>query len=279
MEAIQLLKYEVIFHWIAVSFYVVSMVFFVYCVAFKKEKSLSVGFWLAVIGLIPHSVAIGVKWYAVGHGPYLHKLEGFSSLVWVALVMFLLFSWRIPKLKGIGFVVLPCCFLMMTVGLFSEPGIKELPPTFRGVWLIIHISFTKLAVGAILISLGSAMLYLLREGNPSEEGFYRRLPAPEVLDEYSYKFTGFGFIFWTVMVASGALWAHQSWGRYWGWDPIETWSLITWLLFGVYLHLRRFFGWKGRKAAWLMVAVFISSIVTLFVIPFIMETAHSEYFM
>ena len=278
METVQLLKYEVIFHWIAVSFYVVSTLFFVYCVAFQKEKSLRVGFWLALIGLIPHSVAIGVKWYAVGHGPYLHKMEGFSSLAWVALVMFLLFSFRVPKLKGIGFVVLPCCFLVMTAGLFSEPGIKELPATFRSVWLIIHISFTKLAVGAILIALGTAVFYLLKK-KKATAGFYEKLPSLEALDDYSYKFAGFGFLFWTVMMASGALWAEESWGRYWGWDPIETWSLITWLLFGAYLHLRRFFGWKGKRAAWLIVFVFISSIVTLFVIPFVMKTVHSEYFL
>jgi len=278
METIQLLKYEVIFHWVAVCFYVVSMVFFVYCVAFQKEKSLRVGFLLALIGLFPHSVAIGVKWYAVGHGPYLHKMEGFSSLAWVALVMFLLSSFRVPKLKGIGFVVLPCCFLVMTAGLFSEPGMEKLPPTFSSVWLIIHIGFTKLAVGALLIALGTAVFYLLKK-NKEETEFYKKLPSLEALDDYSYKFAGFGFVFWTVMVASGALWAHESWGRYWGWDPIETWSLITWLLFGVYLHLRRFFGWKGKKAAWLIVFVFISSIVTLFVIPFVMETVHSEYFL
>jgi cytochrome c-type biogenesis protein CcsB len=206
-------------------------------------------------------------------------MEGFSSLVWVALVMFLLFSWRVPKLKGVGFVVLPCCFLMMTAGLFSEPGIKELPPTFRSVWLIIHIGFTKLAVGAILIALGSAMLYLLKRTEGSKNGFYERLPSLDALDAYSYKFAGLGFVFWTVMVASGSLWAHQSWGRYWGWDPIETWSLITWLFFGVYLHLRRFFGWQGKRAAWFIVVVFISSILTLFVIPFVMETVHSEYFL
>jgi cytochrome c-type biogenesis protein CcsB len=278
MTIVELLKYEVIFHWVAVSFYVVSTVFFVYCVAFQKEKSLAVGIWLALIGLVPHSVAIGVRWYAVGHGPYLHKMEGFSSLAWVALVMFLVLSWRVPKLKGIGFVVLPCAFLVMTAGLFSEPKIKELPATFSSVWLIIHIGFTKLAVGAILLSLGTAVFYLLKK-RKKQGPLYDKLPSLEALDAYSYKFANFGFVFWTVMVASGALWAEQSWGRYWGWDPIETWSLITWLLFGVYLHLRRFFGWQGDKAAWLIVFVFICSVITLFVIPFVMKTVHSQYFL
>jgi len=278
METIQLLKYELILHWITLSFYAVSMVFFVYCVALRREKGLNVGLWLALMGLIIHSIALGVRWYAVGHGPYLQKMEGLSSFAWVAMVTFLVFSYKIPKLKGIGFVALPCCFLMMTVGLFSNPGIAKLPPTFRGVWFVIHIISSDLAVGAILIALGTAIFYLLKKRKGKDE-FYRKLPSLEVLDTYSYKFAGFGFISWTIMVASGALWADESWGRYWGWDPIETWSLITWLLFGIYLHLRRFFEWQGEKAAWLMVVCVIFSVITLFVIPFVMTTVHSEYFL
>ncbi len=276
METIQLLKYEVIFYWIALSFYIISTVFFVYCVAFQKEKSLSVGFCLALIGLIPHSIALGIRWYAVGHGPYLQKMESLSSIVWVVMVMFLVFSYKVPKLKGVGFVILPCCLLMMTVGLFSGSGIQKVPATFSGVWFIIHIISSDLAVGAILIALGTSAFYLLKK-KKGENRFYKRLPSLEVLDTHSYKFVGFGFIFWGIMVASGALWADESWGRYWGWDPIETWSLITWLLFGIYLHLRKFFKWQGEKAAWLMVVCVIFSIVTLFVIPFVMATIHSEY--
>lgn len=276
METIQLLKYEVIFHWIAVSFYVVSTVFFVYCVTFQKEKNLNVGLWLALIGLIPHSIAIGVRWYAVGHGPYLQKMESFSAIVWVSMVMFLVFSYRVPKLKTIGFVVLPCSLLMMTIGLFSSRGIQKPPPTFQGVWFIIHTISILPAAGAILIAVGTAIFYLLKK-KKGEAEFYEKLPPLEVLDNYSYKLAGFGFIFWGIMVASGAFWADESWGRYWGWDPIETWSLITWLLFGLYLHLRRFFGWQGEKAAWLMIACFLFSIVTLFVVPFVMGTIHSEF--
>lgn len=276
METIHLLKYEVILHWIALSFYIVSAVFFVYCVAFQREKGLNVGLWLAMIGLIPHSIALCVRWYAVGHGPYLLKMESFSAIVWVVMVMFLAFSYKVPKLKTIGFVVLPCCLLMMTLGLLSEPSVAKVPPTFRGVWFVIHISSNVVAVGAILIALSTAIFYLLKKKKEEAE-FYKKLPSLEVLDTYSYKFAGFGFIFWGIMVASGALWADQSWGRYWGWDPIETWALITWLLFGIYLHLRKFFKWQGEKAAWLMVVCVIFSIVTLFVIPFVMTTIHSEY--
>ena len=302
METGQLLKYEVIFHWIALFFYIFSTVFFVDHIVSKREKGLNIGFWLALIGLITHSIALGIRWYAVGHGPYLQKTESFSSIVWVAMAMFLVFSYKVPKLKSIGFIVLPCCLLMMFLGLvynpwfadylgqalehgridverglYSREGITKPPPTFHGIWFITHITSTIVAMGAILISLSTAMFYLLKK-KKMEVDFYKKLPSLEIIDNYSYKFAGFGFIAWTVMVVTGSIWAEQSWGRYWGWDPIETWSLITWLSLGIYLHLRRFFKWHGEKAAWFMVVCVIFSILTLFVIPFLTKTIHSEYF-
>lgn len=303
METGQLLKYEVIFHWAALFFYIFSTVFFIDYVVSKREKNLNVGLWLSLIGFIAHSIALGVRWYAVGHGPYLQKAESFSSIVWVAMLMFLIFSYKVPKLKGVGFVILPCCFVMMLLGLaynqwfanyvgqalehgragvetglYSREGITKPPATFHGIWFITHITSTIVAMGAILIALSTAVLYLFKKKRSAVE-FYEKLPSLEVIDNYSYKFAGFGFISWTIMVVTGAIWAEQSWGRYWGWDPIETWSLITWLFLGLYLHLRRFFRWEGEKASWFMVVCVIFSILTLFVIPFLTKTIHSEYFM
>lgn len=278
MEGIEILRYEFILHWTAVIIYVLSTISFAYAVFFKKENKLDFGIRLALTGLLPHSVALGLRWYVSGHGPYLTQHEGFSSIVWIVVVMYLVFSYRVPKLKGIGLVMMPTSFLMMASGILRTPGIERLPATFHSIWLWIHIGFTKLALGAMLIALGSAMFYLLKE-KKGESGFFQKLPAIDALDTYSYKFAGFGFVFWTITVVAGALWANEAWGRYWGWDPIETWSLITWLLFGIYLHLRRFFNWQGKKAAWLMIVCFIFSIITLFVIPFVVDTIHTEIFL
>lgn len=278
MEGLELLRYEFFFHWAAVIIYVLSTISFAYAVFFEKEQKLDWGIRLAIIGLLPHSIALGLRWYVSGHGPYLSQHEGFSSIVWVVLVMFLFFAYRVPRLKGIGLVVTPSCFLMMAVGFYKTPGIERLPATFSGIWLVLHITFTKLALGAMLIALGAAVFYLLKE-KKGEAGFYQRLPELGVLDTYSYKFAGFGFVFWTITVIAGAIWANEAWGRYWGWDPIETWSLITWLLFGIYLHLRRFSGWRGSKAACLILVCFLFSIVALFVIPLVLPTIHSEFFL
>lgn len=278
MDGLNLLQYEFISHWIAVILYILSTVFFAYAVFFQKEEKLDWGVRLAIFGLVPHSVALGLRWYVSGHGPYLLQHEGFSSIVWVVVVMFLIFSYKVPKLKGLGIIMMPTSLLMMASGILQTPGIERLPATFHSIWLWIHIGFTKLALGAMLIALGSAIFYLIKE-RKGEAGFYQKLPVLGVLDTCSFQFAGFGFVFWTITVVAGALWANEAWGRYWGWDPIETWSLITWLLFGINLHLRRFFGWHGKRAAWLMIVCFIFSIITLFVIPFVVDTIHTEIFM
>ncbi|MCL4537844.1 MAG: c-type cytochrome biogenesis protein CcsB [Nitrospirae bacterium] len=277
MNDLSILKYEVVLHWIAVGFYILSTVFFAYSVSFQKERTIKPAMLFTLIGLLFHSIALGIRWLSTGHGPYLMKYEILSSNAWVVMVMFLIVAWRYPRLRPTGVVAVPLSFLMMTIGLFMNPEIKGLPPSLKGVWLVIHVTFNHLAVGALIIALGAAVLYLLKEKKGDTE-FFKKLPPVDVLDAYSYKFAGFGFIFWSITIVAGAIWANQAWGRYWGWDPVETWSLITWLLYGLYLHSRLFLKWKGKKSAWMLVLCFILSILSIYFIPFMVKSLHSAYF-
>ncbi len=259
-------------------FYALAAVAFSISTLFNKDKVYKWAVGLSLSGLIPHSAAILIRWSVSGHGPYMARYEVLSSNAWIFIVMFLLFSAKIHKIRFAGMIVMPYAFLTMTYGLFSNPEIKRLPPSLKSIWLVLHVSFYKLAVGAILISLAAALFYLLKE-NKGERGLFLKLPALETLDYYSYRFATFGFTFWSIGVIAGSIWANQSWGRYWGWDPIETWSLITWLFYGFYLHMRFFFGWKGKKAAWLVIGCFLLSFITAFVIPFVSSLSiHTSYF-
>ncbi|MBI4837961.1 MAG: c-type cytochrome biogenesis protein CcsB [Nitrospirae bacterium] len=271
------MEQQIIFNWIAIVFDVISTVFFAYGVSFQREKALKPAMITALLGLIPHAISIVIRWQITGHGPYMAKYEVLSSNAWVTIFFFVMASWKIPRLRHTGLIVMPLSFLMMGSGLLTDPGIRKLPPTLKSGWLILHVVFAKVSTGAVIIALGTSVLYLLK-GKKAENEFYRRLPSLEALDEFSYKFIGFGFIFWSITVAAGAIWANEAWGKYWSWDPIETWSLITWLLYGLYLHLRFFFRWKGSQAAWMLIVCFIFSAVTIFVIPFVIESLHAEYF-
>ena len=166
---------------------------------------------------------------------------------------------------------------MVAIGLFSNPQIRELPPTLRSIWLVFHIGFAKLSAAAFLLSLAAAVLVLLkRRAKPAP--WLERVPAVEALDAFTVRCVGFGFIFWTVTIAAGAIWANQSWGRYWGWDVIETWSLITWLAYGTFLHARRFFRLKPAATAWAVVFCFAVFVLTLLILPFLLPSLHSAYF-
>ena len=269
--------YQVIFNWIAVLFYIASTIFFAYATSFRKIEALKPAVALLVPGLVFHIVALAIRWHIAGHGPYMARYEILSSIAWVTIFMFLLVALRYPGLRLGGVIIVPIAFLIAVVGLFIDPQIRRLPPSLRSIWLVIHIAFNKLAAGAIIVAFGTSVLYLLKEKH-GDKGVYANVPSLEVLDAYSHKFIGFGFIFWSITIAAGAIWANEAWGRYWGWDPIETWALITWLLYGFYLHSRYFLHWQGRRAAYLMAICFILSLFTIFFIPFVAESLHTEYF-
>jgi len=268
---------EAVLHWVAVGWYIVATVVLVHAVLFDRAQRVRWALALAGIGLIPHAVALGLRWHATGHGPYMMKYEVLSSNAWLAVAMLVVVLWRRPSWGAIGIIVLPVALLMVAGGLFSNPEMRELPPSLRSVWLVFHIGFAKLSAAAFLISVGSATVLLLRSRDDPPV-FVRRAPGVEALDAFTVRFVGFGFIFWTVTIAAGAIWANESWGRYWGWDVIETWSLITWIAYGSLLHARRFFRLKPLPTAWASIAAFAVFVLTLLILPFLMSSLHSAYF-
>jgi ABC-type transport system involved in cytochrome c biogenesis permease subunit len=205
------------------------------------------------------------------------KYEVLSSNAWIAIAMLLLFLWRKPNWSPLALVVLPIVILMMGIGLFTNPEARNLPPTLRSIWLVFHILFNKLAVGAFILSLAAAVV-LLRKLNGARGKWLDRLPAVEVLEANTVRLLGFGFVFWTSTIGMGAIWANQAWGRYWGWDPIESWSLVTWLAYAILLHARLFFKLGARQTAWATIACFGLAVLTVLVFPFVFPSMHSAYF-
>lgn len=263
-------------HWAAVVVYVLATAANTYGLIFRKDRAERVSYLLVVVGLFIHGVALIYRWTVSGHGPYMVRYEVLSSNAWTSLFVFLIFARVFPKIRQASIFVFPSAFLLIAIGIFSNPGAKKLPPTLKSIWLVLHVTFYKIALGTLLITLILSVFYILKKR--AGIGWLRRLPDIKVIDEYSYRFTGFGFTFWTIGMLAGSIWAYQSWGRFWGWDPVETWSLITWVFLGIYLHLRRFFLWRGEKAAYLFMVCFLISLISLFFIPLIESSIHSEYF-
>ncbi|MCL4514928.1 MAG: c-type cytochrome biogenesis protein CcsB [Firmicutes bacterium] len=296
------MKLQIILLWAAVGIYVASSFLYIAGLVFKRPKfvkSAGLAVWL---GLVPHSVSIVLRWIQAGHGPYVDFYEVAGSDTWMALVLFLIARYKFPKLDPVGAVILPVSFLFLGLGVMNSPEITQVPDSVRTFWLVVHITFAKLAYGSFLIGTSLAAFQLLKERGLAKQeaapgvaastipvegmagtavgkrgGFLDSLPEPEGLDQSSYRFLAVGFFFLSIMILAGSIWANNIWGSYWNWDPMETWSLISWLIYGAYLHLRSTFGWRGRRASWFAIFAMAVLLFALFGVEYVYRTGHVLY--
>lgn len=276
-----MVRWEILLLWTAVALYAASAVAYVAALFFPREGLTRWATGLAVAALGPHTLALLLRWLEAGHGPYLRRYEVYSSDVWVGVVMFLLAArWR-PSLRGLGAMVMPVSFLLIGMAVMSSPELRTMPPSFRTYWLLIHILFAKLAYGSNLIATACAVFYLLKRrrlvsGLP-QGALLARLPDLPALDELSYALSSFGFLMIGIMILAGSIWAKNAWGSYWNWDAVETWALISWFVYGIYLHLRRTHGWAGARAAWINIFALGFLLFALFGVGLLFDSAHSPY--
>jgi len=265
--------------WAAVTAYTLSAILFVFGTVFKSDKVLNVGLWVAMAGLVPHAVAIGVRWVAVGHGPYLGFYEVVSSYAFASVAALGVIAWMRPKLKLVGVLLMPVAVLMLGGAMLAPKSPLEITAKLASYWLTIHVAFAKLSYMSFIAAFALALLFLWRErrGEFKEDSMLSRLPSQAAVDDLSFRFIGVGFIFLSIMIVAGAIWANEAWGRYWGWDPIETWSLISWIVYAGYLHVRLTLGWQGRKAAWYAAAALPIVLFTLIGVPVIYQSIHGAY--
>lgn len=212
--------------------------------------------WLALVFV---SASLIFRTIAVGHGPFANMYEFSIAFAWGILAAYLVVERRY-HLRTIGLIALPVALLLMlyatTIPATSDPLVPALQ---NNLLLTVHVAVAIVAYGSFTVAFGSALLYLIQ---PPEGR--RGLPRLEVLDEVSYRAVVIGFPFLTLVLILGALWAEVAWGRYWGWDPKETASLVTWLIYGAYLHARVVRGWHGRRSAWLLMVGFAATLFTYF---------------
>jgi len=263
---------EAIFFWIAVGLYGITTSLFIYAFIFKNERILNRIDYLAITSFTIHTAAILSRWYTVGNLPVAGDYENALGGVWVIMLFYLYVSLRYKSLKAIGIAILPFSLLLLGYGVMRAPQLAPMVAAVRSFWLYIHVLFAWLAFGAFTVDLGLGVIYLLKEKNP-DKGFYKKFPELSRLDDLMFRYLIFGFITDAVMIASGAIWAKNLWGHYWNWDPVETWSLITWLIYGLAIHLRITMGWRGRRFAWILIFALIGMVITYFGINLVVKTS------
>jgi cytochrome c-type biogenesis protein CcsB len=240
-----------------------------------------------VLGALIHAGSIGVRAVAVDAVPWSNMYEFSSVAGLVAVLAFLGVLWKLPTLRYLGgFVLLPVILMMFLAGTVLYSKAEPLVPALQSYWLAIHVTLVSIGEGALMTSAVLSVLYLvkIRHDRLSVQPGYRaksmgtlaaKLPAAAALDKAAYRVVAFSFPLYTVAIICGAIWAEAAWGRYWGWDPKETWAFIAWVVYACYLHARATAGWKGRIAAWINLLGFFSITFNFFIVNMVVSGLHS----
>jgi cytochrome c-type biogenesis protein CcsB len=253
--------------WIAIGGYAFGFAALVGAAVLRRERPRRLGGAVAAVAWAAHGVAIVLRWIATGHAPVQGAYENALAGAWFLPLIAAVVARRYGAAARILPAVLAATLLVLGNGVTAPATQAPLEPPFRSNWLVVHVAFAWLAFGSYLVTSVLAGYHLVLSARRDAAAAAR---AP-VVDELAAKLVAFGFISHSVMIAAGAIWAHGLWGRYWAWDPIETWSLVTWLVYAAYLHLRFTLGWKGRRASWLALGAVAGVVVTFFGIGVVSE--------
>lgn len=246
---------EGIFLWAGLFFYVVSFSLFLSGAVFGREKQTLFAWRGFIAAFSLHSATIVVRWIESGHPPVLWTYEHALLSSWFVALIFIVSGRWASAIKTAGSAVSAVILMVLGYGIMSkETGIEPLPPPYQSNWLWVHVTFAWLAYSAFAFAAVVAVFYLLKEKGAG--GFLKRLPLPDALDILTFRIVSLGFVGLTVEMGAGAIWAYGLWGRYWAWDPMETWTLISWVTYALYLHLRVTMGWSGARMAWLAIIAF-----------------------
>jgi cytochrome c-type biogenesis protein CcsB len=298
---------------LALVLYVVAMVAYFHHLAFRRARVWVAASALAYAGVGAHLVSVVARGLAADRVPWGNMYE-YSSMVGLLVVAGYLIVERITRVRMIGGFALGAAVLSMAAAtmVYVTPG--PLVPALNSYWIRIHVVAAMTGSSLFILGFVFTVLFLVGdarerreaaaaigepipafagvgaggglphdlaaspdepEANVVPEPRSGWLPASAVLDRLAYRTIAFGFPIWTFAVIAGAIWAEQAWGRYWGWDPKEVWSFITWVVFAAYLHARATVGWRGRRAAVIAVVGFAALVFNLYAVNLVISGLHS----
>ncbi len=239
---------------------------------------------LAAAGVTAHTVAVVTRGLAVHRAPWGNMYEFVTALTCFAAIFFLFVMIRY-RAWALGVFVMGAVVVALGLAetlIYTAAG--DLVPALQSYWLSIHVTAMTVATGIFFVAAVLGCIYLavdrynrrVAAGKAAPgNGIVSRLPSIEQLDRLTYRTIVFGFPVWTFGVIAGAIWADQAWGRYWGWDPVETWAFITWVLYAAFLHARATAGWRGRRAHYVQLLGFASLMFNILVVQVFIAGLHS----
>lgn len=267
---------------LATFVYALASVFYIGSFAFKKQILSKTGFIVLVTGLLFNTAGIILRWiesYQIGYGhaPFANMYESLIFFSWTVAILYIFVELKYKE-SIIGVFATPLIFLAIAYASLSpdiSSKITPLIPALKSNWLIAHVITCFLGYSGFAVAFGFSIIYFIKPGNPDADSIFAKLPSWALIDELTYQMVVFGFLFLTIGIITGAVWANSAWGKYWSWDPKETWSLITWLVYAVFLHLRMMRGWSGKKLAWVSIVGFLAVLFTYFGVNYVLSGLHS----
>jgi cytochrome c-type biogenesis protein CcsB len=240
-----------------------------------------------VLGLGLQLASLTTRGLATDRWPWGNMYEFASMVGAAAVIAFLALLVKMPQVRYLGmFLLFPIVVLLFLAGTVLYTAAAPLVPALRSYWITIHVTTISIGTGIFMVSFVATVLYLVRrrweiavEAGRTPTRFPvtlgSRLPTTDILDRMAYRTVAFGFPIYTFAIITGAIWAEAAWGRYWGWDPKETWAFITWVVYAAYLHARATAGWRGTAAARVNLVAFGTMIFNFFIVNMVVSGLHS----
>jgi ABC-type transport system involved in cytochrome c biogenesis permease subunit len=244
-----------------------------YAAAAAGQRWQRAALWALGGALALHTLALTTRWQAHGHGPFTTMHEILSSNLWSLALVFAIAAWGVREVRaGLG-VVWPVWAVMAVWLLLADNRAGHLPPTYATPLLYVHTVVGKLYLGLLLVAVALAGVPVLRRTAAG-----RRLTAgagtDARLDDLAHRFAAFAFVADTLMLIVGAVWAQDAWGRYWAWDPLESWAFATWVALAATLHARATLRPSPATHGLWLAGVFVLAFLTFFGVPFLSTAPH-----
>ncbi len=251
-----------LFRWALIGFGISSIIHILYLVFGKKVLG-TIGTWTMVLAFLTLTAAIAIRTVRIGHLPVTNMFEYLSIFAWSGGLFYFVFVYFF-KQPSVGVFTAPVVFmLIVSASLLPKTPNEQLVPALQSVWLQIHVTLAALGEGAFGVAFAANCMFFIKKLLLSRSAV--RFPSFEKLDTISHKAIIIGYPLFTVgALFAGAIWAEEAWGSFWSWDPKEVCSLIVWLIYTLYFHLRYLAGWRGGKSAVISILGFIAAVLTLF---------------
>lgn len=261
----------------ALGFYLLSTLIYALALALNRPSLEKPGCYAISAGFVIHFASVVARYFEAGYTPITNIYESLSFLA-LCIAGFFIYIRQAYRVGMTGCIIAPLVSLIVIMSLNFPSDIRPLVPALRSAWLPVHAILSFIGNSIFIVGFFISLVYLVVEKEIKKKRaffFSEKFPSLSTLDRINYRCMSLGFPFLTAGIITGSIWAGFAWGSYWRWDPKETWSLITWIVYAILFHNRLALGWRGKRTAYMMILGFILIIFTFLGVNFLLKGNHA----